>query len=156
MSLDELAQWLGTYVGLDPARALVNIEPYFVHKQSKVCYNETAQRVLDACEGWKYTGLHIPTPSRPPGFRGSPSTSDNNSLLNGRGGGPPHLQAHMDVPSTGPPAPSTPLPASTHIVEDNPMEVDPADSLYYDNSIEVTMQSSSTAPAPIYADPPSA
>ncbi|KAF8576956.1 hypothetical protein K439DRAFT_1622449 [Ramaria rubella] len=79
-----------------------------------------------------------------------------NLSLDGRGGRPPHLQAHTDVPLMGPPAPSTPLPASAHIAEDNPMEVDPADSLDYDNSVEVAAQSSSTAPAPIYADPPSA
>ncbi|KAF8572564.1 hypothetical protein K439DRAFT_1625696 [Ramaria rubella] len=82
-SLDELAQWLGTYAGVDPARALVNIEPYFVHKQSKVCYNVTVQRVLNACEGRKYTGLHIPTPARPPGFWGSPSMSEDDLLLDG-------------------------------------------------------------------------
>ncbi|KAF8572774.1 hypothetical protein K439DRAFT_1625543 [Ramaria rubella] len=91
----------------------------------------------------------------PPGFWGSPSTSDDNSLLDRQGGGPPCLQARTDVPSMGPPAPFAPLPASDHIAEDNPMEVDPADSLYYDNSIEVAAQSSSTAPVPIYADPPS-
>ncbi|KAF8576402.1 hypothetical protein K439DRAFT_1622888 [Ramaria rubella] len=73
--LDELSQWLGTYAGVDPARALVNIEPYFVHKQSKVCYNETAQRVLDD------TGLHIPTPAHPPGVWGSSSMSKDNSSL---------------------------------------------------------------------------
>ncbi|KAF8582698.1 hypothetical protein K439DRAFT_1618063 [Ramaria rubella] len=155
-SLNELAKWLGTYVGVDHARALVNIEPHFVCKQSKVCYNETVQRVLDTRKGRKYTGLHIPTPTYPPGCWGSPSTSDDNLSLDGRGGGPPRSQAHTDVLSTGPPAPSTPLPASAQIAEDNPMEVDPADSLYYNNSVKVATQSSLTVPAPIYADPPSA
>ncbi|KAF8577052.1 hypothetical protein K439DRAFT_1622396 [Ramaria rubella] len=155
-SLNKLAQWLGTYAGVDPARALVNIEPYFVRKQSKVCYNATAQRVLNAHEGQTYTGLHIPTPARPPGFWGSPSMSDDNLSLDRRGGGPPHSQAHTDMPSTGPPAPSTPLPASAHIAEDNPMEVDTTDSLYYNNSVKVAAWSSSTAPVPIYADPLSA
>ncbi|KAF8584467.1 hypothetical protein K439DRAFT_1616697 [Ramaria rubella] len=75
--LDELAHWLGTYMGVDPTRALVNIEPYFVCKQSKVCYNVAAQRVPNTHEGRKYTGLHIPTPACPPGFWGSPSTSDD-------------------------------------------------------------------------------
>ncbi|KAF8587035.1 hypothetical protein K439DRAFT_1614672 [Ramaria rubella] len=154
--LNELAQWLGTYVGVDPARALVNIESYFVCKQSKVCYNETVQRVHNAHEGQKYTGLHIPTPMCPPGFWGSPSMSNDDSLLDGQGRGPPHSQARTDVPLTGPPAPSAPPPTSTHIAEDNPMEVDPADSLYYNKSVEVAVQSSSTAPVPIYADPPSA
>ncbi|KAF8582699.1 hypothetical protein K439DRAFT_1618064 [Ramaria rubella] len=146
MSLDELAQWLGIYVGVDTARALVNIEPNFVCKQRKVWYNKTAQRVLDTCEGRKYTGLHIPTPAQ--GF--------GDHLAHGQGGGPPCLQARTNVLSTGSPAPSTPLPASTHIVEDNPMEVDPADTLYYDNSVKVAVQSSLTAPVPIYADPLSA
>ncbi|KAF8588624.1 hypothetical protein K439DRAFT_1613422 [Ramaria rubella] len=82
-SLSKLAQWLGTYVGVDPARALVNIEPYFMHKQSKFCYNATTQRVLDAREGWIFTGLHIPAPACPPGFWGSPRTSDDDSSLDG-------------------------------------------------------------------------
>ncbi|KAF8583050.1 hypothetical protein K439DRAFT_1617847 [Ramaria rubella] len=151
--LDELSQWLGTYMGVDPARALVNIEPYFLRKQSKVCYNASVQRVLDAHKGQKYTSLHIPTPTRPPGFWGSPSRSDDNLLLDGRGGGPPCLQARTDVPSTGPPTPSAPPPTSNHIAEDNPMEVNPADSLYYNNSIEVAVQSSLIAPVSIMLIP---
>ncbi|KAF8588304.1 hypothetical protein K439DRAFT_1613679 [Ramaria rubella] len=102
-SLNELAQWLGTYVGVDPTRALINIEAYFVHKQSNVCYNETAQRVLNARKGQKYTSLHIPTPVCPPCFWGSPSTSDDNLSLDRQGGGPPRSQPHTDVPLTGPP-----------------------------------------------------
>ncbi|KAF8583381.1 hypothetical protein K439DRAFT_1617533 [Ramaria rubella] len=125
-SLSKLAQWLGTYAGVDPARALVNIEPYFVRKQSKLCYNATTQRVLDACEGWIFTGLHIPTPACPPGFWGSPRTSDDDLLLDGRGGGPPCSQARTDVLSMAPPTPSAPPPTSAHTVEDNLMEVDPA------------------------------
>ncbi|KAF8582195.1 hypothetical protein K439DRAFT_1618474 [Ramaria rubella] len=110
-----------TLLRVDPARALVNIEPYFMRKQR---------------------------------FWGSPRMSDDNSSLDGRGGGPPHSQACTDVPLTGPPMPSAPPPTSAHTAEDNPMEVNPADSLYYD--IEVAVQSSSTAPVTIYADPPSA
>ncbi|KAF8592800.1 hypothetical protein K439DRAFT_1610332 [Ramaria rubella] len=83
MSLSELAQWLGTYTGVDPARALVNIEPYFVCKQSKFCYNATMWRVLDACEGRIFTGLHIPAPAHPPGFWGSPRTSNDDLSLDG-------------------------------------------------------------------------
>ncbi|KAF8592102.1 hypothetical protein K439DRAFT_1610710 [Ramaria rubella] len=154
-SLDELAQWLGTYTGVAPAtsRALVNLEPYFVRKQSKVCYNATAQRVLNTHEGQKYTSLHIPTPVRPPGFWGSPSMSDNDSLLDRQGGGPPRLQARMDVPSTGPPAPSAPhsllLTLWRTILWKSTL---PTPS----TTVKVATQSSSTAPVPIYADPPSA
>ncbi|KAF8573342.1 hypothetical protein K439DRAFT_1625144 [Ramaria rubella] len=114
--LSELAQWLGTYMRVDPARALVNIEPYFVRKQSKFCYNVTAQRVLDTRKGQIFTSLHIPTPTHCPGFWGSPRTSDDDSSLDRRGRGPPHSQAPTDVPLTGPPTPSA------HMVEDNPME----------------------------------